>query len=648
MKRRITALFLALALLCAILPTALFSASAASSGTCGENLTWSYNEATKTLTISGSGDMEDFEWNGRPWESFVESIETINLPDSLTSIGDWAFSECSSLTSVTIPDSVTSIGLNAFSGCSSLTSVYFCGDAPEELLSFRSDEWDNPIEGLKLWYQPGTEGWTSPFWHGYPTLSTEEGAVYEGVCEDGLHWCYDPAAATLTISGTGEMMDYNHYYMYSGYDVLGGAPWQYFGDVAQHIVVEEGVTGLGNYAFYRFDALEDISLPSTLTRIGFLSVQDTAYFNDESNWTDGVLYIGDCLIYADRELSGAYEIKDGTTVIAEYAFGGRELPPGSGAFFLACEGLSEITIPDSVEYINDHAFADCFALTDVYFPETEAEWNAIKIGTDNDCLLNATIRFGQTEHEHSYTATVTPPTCTEGGYTTYTCTRCDDSYVADETAALGHDYVDGICSRCGAEDPDAKDPCEGYTDINRNSWYHEAADFVISYGLMGSTKTNALTFEPNTPCTRSMIVMILYNIAGNPAVTYEAKFPDVPAGKWYTNAIMWAYQNGIVSGYDNGKFGPNDQVTREQMAVLLKGYADFIGKDTSKTADLSKFPDGNKAKWSKPYISWAVAEGLISGKAQNGKTYLDPQGVATRAEVAALIRSFVLNILEAK
>ena len=192
---------------------------------------------------------------------------------------------------------------------------------------------------------------------------------------------------------------------------------------------------------------------------------------------------------------------------------------------------------------------------------------------------------------------------------------------------------------------DTTDPCEGYTDINRDSWYHDAADFVIERGLMGSTTTDALTFEPNTPCTRSMIVMILYNIAGTPDVTYEAKFPDVPNGQWYTKAVMWAYQNGIVSGYDNGKFGPNDKITREQMAVVLKGYADFKGIDTSKTADLSKFPDSNKATWSKTYIAWAVAEGLISGKAQNEQTYLDPQGSATRAQVAAVMKSFIENLV---
>ncbi|MGM9599431.1 MAG: S-layer homology domain-containing protein [Faecousia sp.] len=274
----------------------------------------------------------------------------------------------------------------------------------------------------------------------------------------------------------------------------------------------------------------------------------------------------------------------------------------------------------------------------------------VKTFTCSRCGATKTESVPVLDHTHTYTPAVTAPTCTAQGYTTYTCS-CGDSYVTDYVGALGHDFVDGVCTRCGEDDPNYEppapvDPCDGYTDINRNGWYHEAADFVISRGLMGSTKTNALTFEPNTPCTRSMIVMILYNIAGTPDVSYTAKFPDVPDGQWYTKAVMWAYQNGIVSGYDNGKFGPNDKVTREQMAVVLKGYADFIGKDTSKTADLSKFPDGNKATWSKPYISWAVAEGLINGKAQNGKTYLDPQGVATRAEVAALIRGFVLNILK--
>ena len=166
---------------------------------------------------------------------------------------------------------------------------------------------------------------------------------------------------------------------------------------------------------------------------------------------------------------------------------------------------------------------------------------------------------------------------------------------------------------------------------------------------MGSTKTDALTFEPMTACTRSMIATMLYSLEGKPEVTYEAKFPDVKEGQWFTAPVMWAYQKGVVSGYSDGNFGPNDKVTREQMAVILKAYTEKVkGLDTTKIADLSDFADVSKVTWSKPYIQWAVGQGLLSGKAQNGKTYLDPQGNASRAEVAAILRSFILNILEAE
>ena len=194
--------------------------------------------------------------------------------------------------------------------------------------------------------------------------------------------------------------------------------------------------------------------------------------------------------------------------------------------------------------------------------------------------------------------------------------------------------------------PEEKDPCEGYTDIDRDAWYHPYADFVIANGLMGSTKTDALTFEPATSCTRSMIVTILYSLAGKPEVTFEAKFPDVKETDWFAAPVIWAYQNGVVTGYDNGNFGPNDKVTREQMAVVLKAFTEKIVKaDTSATADLSSFADAAKATWSKPYMEWAVAEGLLSGKASGEKLYLDPQGKASRAEVAAILMSFVNNVL---
>ena len=194
--------------------------------------------------------------------------------------------------------------------------------------------------------------------------------------------------------------------------------------------------------------------------------------------------------------------------------------------------------------------------------------------------------------------------------------------------------------------PTEKDPCTGYRDIDRNAWYHTAADFCIRRGIMGSTSQAMLSFEPNTTCTRAMLVSVLYRLSDAKAPVYEACFKDVAKGQWYTDAVIWAYQNGIVNGYDTGLFGPNDVLTREQIAVIMKGYTEKIAKKpTDAETELTKFPDADRVTWSKSAVSWAVAEKLLSGKENLGQTLLDPQGKATRAEVASVLMRFIQNIL---
>ena len=275
----------------------------------------------------------------------------------------------------------------------------------------------------------------------------------------------------------------------------------------------------------------------------------------------------------------------------------------------------------------------------------------IKTFTCTRCGATKTEPVPALNHTHSYSTVVTPPTCTEKGYTTYTC-ACGDSYVTDYVGAPGHNFVGGVCTRCGADDPNynppaPNDPCEGYTDIDRKAWYHTAADFVLERGLMGSTKADTLTFEPNTKVSRAMVASILYTMAGKPEASYKGTFTDVPAGKWFTTAIEWCAQNGLASGKGNGKFDPNGNVTRQELAVFMMQMAQYLGKDTSGRADLSGFADASKVpSWAKTYVQWAVDAGLISGKASGGKTYLAPADNASRAELAAIIRSFVQNIAE--
>lgn len=191
-------------------------------------------------------------------------------------------------------------------------------------------------------------------------------------------------------------------------------------------------------------------------------------------------------------------------------------------------------------------------------------------------------------------------------------------------------------------------PAAGYSDVPpEGNWAHAGIDFAVSRGIMGSTSTGQLTFEPMTPCTRSMIVSVLYRLSGSPDVAYEAVFSDVPEKTWFSGAVIWAYRSGVVSGYGTGLFGPNDLVTREQLAVILKGYTEkLLHKATGARANIADFPDEDKATWSRDAVRWAVAEKLISGKTAGGETLLDPQGKASRAEVAAILMRFIQNIAE--
>ena len=178
-----------------------------------------------------------------------------------------------------------------------------------------------------------------------------------------------------------------------------------------------------------------------------------------------------------------------------------------------------------------------------------------------------------------------------------------------------------------------------FKDIQQSDWFYDSISYVYNNDLM--TGLNETTFGPYENLARAQFAVILHRMNGQPSIEYTNKFPDVVAGQWYTDAILWANDIGVVTGYSNtGLFGTGDQINREQMAVMMYRYAQYKGYDTSASADFSKFNDAVYVNdFAKDAMSWAVGTGIITGK--DNETRLDPQGSATRAECATIIMRFM-------
>lgn len=179
-----------------------------------------------------------------------------------------------------------------------------------------------------------------------------------------------------------------------------------------------------------------------------------------------------------------------------------------------------------------------------------------------------------------------------------------------------------------------------YWDLDTDAWYHEATDFVINKGLMKGIGSK--TFDPYGSTTRGELVTMLYRLAGEPKPLGTSAFTDVAEDQWYTDAVIWAANKGIVTGYGDGTFGVEDVVTREQTVAILFRYAKWAGCNVSDLASLLNFVDADEvSEYAEKPFGWAVEEDVIEGKPVSGmKLKLDPQGITERVEMAAMLMRF--------
>ena len=454
MKKRIISLILSLILLITLIPAAL--AEPAKSGVCGDALTWTLSPEG-TLEISGTGAMYDYtNREDVPWYAMRKSVKSIVVNEGLTVIGAHAFVNCLNAVSVTLPASMTNIHRNAFLGCLSLKDVY--------------------IPDLSAWFHVAFE-WPNRYTAN--PLSTAENLYVNGVLTRDIVVPEDITEIndcpfigfcgidSVTIPGTvrsiyeaGAFMDCQNLKRYT---VASSNP--YYADI-DGVLYNKGKTMLCSYPAGRPG--DTYEVPASTLIIGA-----SAFANNRRLkhiiLNDGLDYI---YYYTFSYCTSLEEIviPDNVKYINHYAF--EECP--SLKYVVLSSGMSQIperafirdplryvVIPSSIKSIGPEAFASFYGdIGDVYYGGNADEWAALLNNTayGNDSLKNARLHLNTLEPEGHYTVTVTKPTCTAQGYTTYTC-PCGNSYKDDYTDALGHDYgKGGVCTRCGEKSGNFKAP----------------------------------------------------------------------------------------------------------------------------------------------------------------------------------------------
>ena len=591
------------------------------------------------------------------------SLTEIVIPQGVTSIGYAAFWDCYSLTEIVIPEGVTSISSSAFSGCYWMTSAVL----PETLEILDGNAFDgctsleelNIPDSVQFLSSSGLEDtpWMEEQYdeNGFaivgPWLLSYRGSDTALVIPDSveriagyaLNVCESKESITsLTLPQGLEYIGYRAFEYCSGLTELNIPDAVTFIDSGAfyacngltELVIPDSITAMGS-AFSHCEGLTDVTLSASLTEIpagcfsGCSSLENIEI-------PDSVTTIGYMAFYGCSSLENI-EIPDSVTTIGYEAFYG-------------CSSLENIEIPDSVTTIGYMAFYGCTSMDSITIPAgvTVIEDKALGYYMDDYWYSSELIRYftiyGYTgtaaevyakengidfvaldapqPHVHDYIGEVTEPTCTEQGYTTYIC-DCGDSFVGEYVAALGHEYENGACIRCGAslENP--------FTDVPAGSFYEEPVLWAVENNITNGL--SATEFGPNATCNRAQVVTFLWRAAGCPEpASSNNPFVDVQSGSFYEAPVLWAVEMGITNGSDASHFNPGGVCNRAQVVTFL--YRAFESPDVS--AEGLPFTDVPAGAWYEAPIAWAVANGITNGISA---TEFGPNASCNRAQVVTFL-----------
>ena len=441
MKKRILSMMLALSMMVSFMP---IIASAATSGTCGDNLTWKLDNGT--LTISGTGEMKNYSGNlnqSAPWHSNIKSIKSVVIEKGVTNIGDYAFSWCNSLTSITIPNSVISIGRDAFDNCSSLTSItipnsitsigYGAFEAcsgltsvtiPNSLTSISDSVFSRCDSLTSITIPNSITSIGSCTFSSCSSLTSISDSVFSRC--DSLTSITIPSSVTSIGTGTFNFCSsLTSIIIPKSITSIGQAVFSNCSSLT-NITIPNSVTYIGAYAFSNCSSLTNITIPNSVTFIGEdafnnCSSLENIKVDDKNKYYSSIggnLYNSDktkLIQYAIGKNDKTFNIPIGVTSIGKDAFSNCSsltsitIPNsvtsiGFGTFE-NCSNLTSITIPNSMTSIGYKAFKDCSSLKDVYYTGTKGKWEKMDIDNNgNDDLLNATIHYNSAVPSTIYSA----------------------------------------------------------------------------------------------------------------------------------------------------------------------------------------------------------------------------------------------------
>ena len=642
----------------------------------------------KTLTISGTGAMPDFDFpNGNlaPWWNYEAlgmltsfgnfklegELKKVVIKDGVTNVSDYALFFLPAATQVTLPDSVTSIGRYGIAMCSKLTGL----SIPKGVTGIG----DFGLAGNGLTAITLPDGLQGLGRGAFDSCASLTNTTLPAAITAVPGKCFADCTKLLNVKYAGTVTAIGDL-AFESCKALTAAP------------ISETVTAIGDLAFKSCKALTAAPIPETVTEIGasaftgctalkdvrcygaapavepgnseahsFEPATVTVHYNPAMNWT----------LDADGKWQG-YTVSDkGACLHTDYGTTERTVPATcgkAGRVDTICGNCGEVISTRELPPTGAHDWGNGVVTT----APTETT-PGVRTFTCRGCDQTRTEAIPATgAHDYQFTKNVAP-TCTDGGYDLYTCSGCGATERRNLTDAAGHKWDGGTvttaptettpgvrtytCTVCGQTRTETipatgastctggpSCPSYGLHDVaGPDYWAHKGIDYCVRNRLMNGV--GAGTFSPSTACTRAQIVKILYNRSGNQTdySYYYLPFTDVAPGAWYYNAVAWAYYNDVTSGTSATMFSPNAAITRQQLVTFLYRYTvKYAPEFTGNAAPISTFPDaGSVANWAYAAMSWAVGNGLIKGNAHdNGPDYLDPNGSATRAQTATIIMRY--------